>query len=1034
MPRLNPEPRRWGLRTRLLVPIFVLVAMLTTSMAILQGLSVRAQVNLMVDQRARAVLEGITERVQERQRSKHVFAQLLADETGLAIATESADKIALTRILVPLQTKLELGRITIYAEDGRELLYLGARQTGVPDEPLVASALAGLTQSTATVSDQGLAILASAPIKGAKGIVGTITVAATLGDDALQEIKEADAVELATFHDGKLVNTTSRQPDLIRLLSESNLTLTEIAQLNPALERFDLHASGRSLSEEGLLLALVPIGDLKQAERERGAIGWIGASALAVALLALGLTLGRDISRSLNSIVVAAAEMRRGQYHQRVPPSPIRELDDLATAVNHLAQALENQHAENARLFGTLQRRAEEAETLRQAGAVVAATLQPQQAIERILEQLARVVPYDSASVQLLHRVDVQDGASASADGAGATTDYLEIVGGRGWADPAAVIGLRFPVPGDNPNSVVIQQRQPHILGNAPAVHVPFRETPHSHIQSWLGVPLILHDRVIGMLAVDNKQADYFTPDHARLVSAFADQVAIALENARLFEETRLRAHRQEALYRVSTALAHLHSPRELCQAVVREVRDALGYPYLGIFLVEPETGDRVLHAQSGWEDAPPDWRIPPGAGLSEQALLTGELHYTPDVTRTPRYIPGLPASRSEVDVPIMLDKSVLGVLVVEDKQVNAFDADDFAVFKAVASQLAIALENVRLFASVERQVAQLATLREIDRALSSILDLAPMLETMLSRLAQVLPYDSAVILLLEENVLRAVAARGREQSTLSRFRLDISNNAIFQEMARTQAPVSIGDLVKNPDWVDVAGEEFARAWLGAPLVARGAIIGQIGLFSATPHAFTREHGDLLRAFANHAAIAIANARLRAELHEQARRDSLTQVLNHGTFIAELRAAGAQAQACGESLALIMLDLDNFKQYNDTYGHVVGDQVLMLTVQAIRAHVKQSDFVGRWGGEEFAVALRGADLARAARVATRIRATLAETTIRDRHARLIPPPTASQGIAALPESTRDVDDLIEQADRALYRAKSRGKDQVALAE
>ncbi len=186
----------------------------------------------------------------------------------------------------------------------------------------------------------------------------------------------------------------------------------------------------------------------------------------------------------------------------------------MTTFADQLVTAIEKAH-----LFQLEQRRAQEAETLRQAGAIVAATLRQDEAIERILQQLERVVPYDSASVQLL------------GDG------YLEIVGGRGWADPAAVVGIRFPIPGDNPNTVVIQQRKPYILGNAPTAHTAFHQDPHSHIRSFLGVPLIVGDQVIGMLSVDNTQPNYYTSEHARLVTAFADQVAIAIQNARLFSQ-----------------------------------------------------------------------------------------------------------------------------------------------------------------------------------------------------------------------------------------------------------------------------------------------------------------------------------------------------------------------------------------------------------------------------------------------------------------------------------------------------------------
>ncbi len=175
-------------------------------------------------------------------------------------------------------------------------------------------------------------------------------------------------------------------------------------------------------------------------------------------------------------------------------------------------------------------RRLAEAETLREAGRVIASTLSPEEAAERILDQLKRVVPYDSASVQLLNG------------------DYLEIVGGRGWDDPSAVLGMRFPVPGDNPNSVVIQTGEPYMLENAPMVNPNFRRSPHDHIHSWLGVPLIVHGDVIGMLAIDKKESRYFRDEHIQLVTAFADQVAVSFENARLFASEHQRALELEAL------------------------------------------------------------------------------------------------------------------------------------------------------------------------------------------------------------------------------------------------------------------------------------------------------------------------------------------------------------------------------------------------------------------------------------------------------------------------------------------------------
>ncbi|MFZ6029436.1 MAG: diguanylate cyclase [Chloroflexota bacterium] len=172
------------------------------------------------------------------------------------------------------------------------------------------------------------------------------------------------------------------------------------------------------------------------------------------------------------------------------------------------------------RLLEESQRRATEAETLRQAAAAVVSTLKQDEVVELILEQLNRVVPYDSACLVL------PDG------------EEHVVVGARGFSNRAHIMGLRFTINAQTPNAIVYAQRTPYILEDAPAVYEAFRHPPHRGIRGWMGVPLLVHDKMIGMLALDSHQPNTFTPDHARLASAFADQVAIALENTRLFEET----------------------------------------------------------------------------------------------------------------------------------------------------------------------------------------------------------------------------------------------------------------------------------------------------------------------------------------------------------------------------------------------------------------------------------------------------------------------------------------------------------------
>lgn len=558
-------------------------------------------------------------------------------------------------------------------------------------------------------------------------------------------------------------------------------------------------------------------------------------------------------------------------------------------------------------------------------------------------------------------------------------------------------------------------------------------------IRSQASVPLIVQNRVVGVLNVMACETRAFTNEDASLLLAIASNVAVAIDHARLFDslERRVAERTDElaTLNRIARALSTTLKLDDLLEIVYREISAAMDTDAFFVALYDPSTTELDFRIRVDAGIREPVQRRLIGPGLTSyvvtnrRALLIRHFDLEKDHLPTAKIWGSMQVPQSWLGVPMLLGDRLVGVISVQAYQPNAYTLAAQEFLSTIADTVALAVENARLFEETARRAEQLTILREIDRTLSSMLDLKPMLETTLSRLEEIVPYDSAAVFLLDGNILRAATARGRGDARLKEFTLDISDNSIFLEMDLKRVPIIIDNLKESSLWVDVPGLEFARAWLGAPLIARGDMIGQIGVFSAVPGSFTREHSDLMHSFANHTAIAIANARMHTELQDQARRDSLTQVLNHSAFITDLHAATERGQA----LAMIMFDLDDFKRYNDTYGHVVGDAVLKAVVQAIRAHIKKSDFVGRWGGEEFGIALRGTNTARAMQVAARIRTTLAQTLIRDRLGQPISPPTASQGVSALPETANSVDELIEQADRALYRAKALGRDQVVTA-
>jgi diguanylate cyclase (GGDEF)-like protein len=226
-----------------------------------------------------------------------------------------------------------------------------------------------------------------------------------------------------------------------------------------------------------------------------------------------------------------------------------------------------------------------------------------------------------------------------------------------------------------------------------------------------------------------------------------------------------------------------------------------------------------------------------------------------------------------------------------------------------------------------------------------------------------------------------------------------------------------------------IGRDKTSLSWMGVPLTAPN-IRGVISLGSYQPNTFDAADMELLSSLAQHITLALDNTIRHAQVEEQARLDSLTGVYNHGYFLKRLAEQATDASENRTPLSLIMLDIDFFKQFNDTYGHLVGDRILKTLCTAIRHHIKHTDAVGRWGGEEFIISLPGASGVQALLVAERIGQTMAALRLEDREQKTIPVPTVSQGIALYPIEADEIYRLIDLADRRLYIAKARGRNQI----
>jgi diguanylate cyclase (GGDEF)-like protein len=215
-----------------------------------------------------------------------------------------------------------------------------------------------------------------------------------------------------------------------------------------------------------------------------------------------------------------------------------------------------------------------------------------------------------------------------------------------------------------------------------------------------------------------------------------------------------------------------------------------------------------------------------------------------------------------------------------------------------------------------------------------------------------------------------------------------------------------------------------------APLILNDTVLGALSLESSRPNAFTEEDKSLFVTFAATATAAYRNALLHREVQKLARTDALTSVYNRTGFFEMGRREVERARRFKHPLSVIMLDVDLFKDINDTFGHENGDQVLRVIAERISASIREIDIFGRYGGDEFIILLPESDLQNASTVAERLRNCIESTPIQVGKDQI--PVTISLGVAMATEKTSSLAELIDQADAAMYQAKQSGRNRVAV--
>ncbi len=392
--------------------------------------------------------------------------------------------------------------------------------------------------------------------------------------------------------------------------------------------------------------------------------------------------------------------------------------------------------------------------------------------------------------------------------------------------------------------------------------------------RSEMALPLLSRERVIGAMTVQSDRPAAFTLEDIKVLQTVANQLATAIENAYLYQESLRRQAQAWALREVMLAAASTLDFDQVLQRTIQTLRSALQVEFLAIVLPDKRGKSLRIHpAQIGYDVSVEQIQIPMDGSVSGVVFQSGKAMLIRDVRKVPFYYGGHPEVRSELSVPIRVSGEVIGVLDVQSRRLNAFNEEDLAFFSAIAGQLGIALENARLYREEQNRRREAESLYRAARAITTVLDLREVLELILTELQYVVAYDSASVQLLREGKLEIIAGRGfPNMDELLGITIDPAvNDNPNSQVIRTRAPLILEDA-------PVLYERFCqpphaaaniRAWMGVPLLYGDRVIGMLTLDKREPGFYTQEHARVALAFAGQAAIALENARLYQQLEER---------------------------------------------------------------------------------------------------------------------------------------------------------------------
>ncbi|MGN6810782.1 MAG: diguanylate cyclase [Thermomicrobiales bacterium] len=559
---------------------------------------------------------------------------------------------------------------------------------------------------------------------------------------------------------------------------------------------------------------------------------------------------------------------------------------------------------------------------------------------------------------------------------------------------------------------------------------------------SAIGVPIRHKDRTIGVLMVERTMYPALDVDDLDVLKDAGEQISVLLANARLDAvmasnraETERRAAGLATLLAAGAAITAQTDYPTLLATNASQLERLVPHDQLAILLRHPDSGDMIAEwwrrtPEPGMSTPP---RVPRGEGLCGWAVAHSEPVLSNDAAHDARsYYPRHVTTKAQAVLiaPLPSPAGALGVLYLDRQTGPDFTPLDMELVVACGQLAGGVMAQARLRDAEAQRARELAALNEIARAVSS-LDLNQVLSALVERTRAAIGADTCTLLLLDDDdeMLRVRAAAGLAAERLAGATMPLVGS-ISELIVSTRQSQYWDDLAASSATYQRYFPDDAHpgAVIGAPLIAHDRVIGTLFAANVTPGSLTSAQLHFLTTVAAQATVALENARLYAEALRLARYDSLTGLANRRHLMEMLAGAVELAERYDRPLALLIIDLDNFKQVNDSFGHAAGDMLLREVAVRLRAALRQSDLPARYAGDELAVILPETALPGALLLAERLRATVAAepfSTGSGPSATL----TLSIGVG-LHRPGGTVADLLHAADSAMYFAKHGGRNRV----